>query len=88
MVAGNAMKVFIIAGEPSGDRLGGALMAGFKSAVTKGVNEMLQTPGVKLWQRNYYERVIRNEKELCAVRKYIQDNPFNWNEDKDNPENN
>ena len=39
----------------------------------------------KLWQRNYYERVIRNEKELYAVRKYIQDNPLNWDKDDDNP---
>lgn len=43
-------------------------------------------PG-KLWQRNYHEHVIRNEKELFAIRKYIQDNPLNWVNDTDNPDN-
>jgi len=36
----------------------------------------------KLWQRNYYERIIRNEKELNIYRKYIEDNPSEWNEDE------
>jgi REP element-mobilizing transposase RayT len=40
-------------------------------------------PG-KLWQRNYYERIIRNERELNAVRQYIQDNPVRWTEDQEN----
>lgn len=39
----------------------------------------------RLWQRNYYERVIRNDEELNAIRQYIIDNPKNWNEDKYNP---
>ncbi|HBY21129.1 MAG TPA: transposase [Clostridiales bacterium] len=36
----------------------------------------------KLWQRNYYEHVIRNEKELYEIRKYIQENPIAWKKDK------
>ena len=42
----------------------GALVRGFKSAVTKQVNILFGTPGNKLWQRNYWDRIIRNEKEL------------------------
>jgi len=39
----------------------------------------------QLWQRNYYERVIRNEKELRRVRQYIADNPAQWAHDRENP---
>lgn len=39
------------------------------------------------WQRNYYDRVIRNEKELNAVREYIFYNPNKWEWDKLNPAN-
>ena len=39
----------------------------------------------KLWQRNYYERVIRNESELNAIRQYIINNPINWENDENNP---
>ncbi|MDY6875892.1 MAG: transposase [Chloroflexota bacterium] len=41
-------------------------------------------PG-KLWQRNYYERIIRNERELNATRQYIHDNPAQWENDNENP---
>lgn len=44
-----------------------------------------QTPGAKLWQRNCYERIIRDEPELNATRLYIDTNPTRWDEDKDNP---
>lgn len=41
----------------------------------------------KLWQRNYYERIIRNEIELNAVREYIRNNQYNWDKDSENPAN-
>jgi len=41
----------------------------------------------KLWQKNYYDRIIRNEKELDKIRKYILENPLKWELDKNNPEN-
>jgi len=41
-------------------------------------------PG-KLWQRNYYERIIRNEDELDHIRCYIRDNPIQWETDENNP---
>ena len=37
------------------------------------------------WQRNYYERVIRNEEELGLIREYIVNNPARWAEDENNP---
>ncbi len=41
-------------------------------------------PG-KLWQRNYYEHIIRSEVELNAIRQYILNNPLKWEQDRDNP---
>ena len=45
------------------------------------------TRRAKFWQRNYYEHIIRNERELHAIRKYIRDNPLQWELDRDNLEN-
>ena len=39
----------------------------------------------RLWQRNYYERIIRNEKDLQQKTNYILDNPSRWDEDDENP---
>jgi len=41
----------------------------------------------KFWQGNYYEHIIRNNRELNAIRQYIIDNPVNWKTDRDNLEN-
>jgi REP element-mobilizing transposase RayT len=41
----------------------------------------------KLWQRNYYERIIRNEGEYDRIYEYIINNPLNWASDENNPEN-
>ena len=40
--------------------------------------------GMKIWQRNYYERIIRNEAELWRIRAYIKNNPKNWERDREN----
>ncbi len=39
----------------------------------------------RLWQRNYYEHVIRNETDLFAIRQYIDENPLRWTLDRENP---
>ncbi len=62
-----------------------SFMAGFKSSVTKRINQIRSTPGAPFWQRNYYEYIIRGEKELNAIREYIRYNPLRWNEDTENP---
>ena len=41
----------------------------------------------KLWQRNYYERIIRNEQELMNISEYIRNNPLRWDLDEENPAN-
>lgn len=65
----------------------GAIVHAFKSASSRRVNEIRGTPGSPVWQRNYYERVLRNEDELDAARRYIADNPRKWAEDPNHPSN-
>ena len=40
----------------------------------------------RLWQRNYHDRIIRNEQELNRIREYIRDNPTDWESDENHPE--
>ncbi len=61
------------------------IVRSFKSAVTKNVNEMQLSYEVRLWQSRYYDRIIRNDKELDNVRDYIANNPINWQLDGENP---
>ncbi len=63
----------------------GSLVGGFKSTVTMRINRMRGTPRKPVWQRNYYEHVIRNEIDLKESYEYIENNPLNWLEDKNNP---
>lgn len=65
----------------------GALMAGFKSAVTKRINQQRRTSGVPVWQRNYFEHIIRDDAALNCIRQYITENPARWAEDPENPVN-
>jgi REP element-mobilizing transposase RayT len=62
----------------------GAIIGQFKSIATKRINKRRGTPGLPVWQRNYYERVLR-EDELDRVRAYIQNNPAQWEMDAENP---
>lgn len=62
-----------------------AIIQNFKSISTRKINQAFNTPGNKIWQRDYFERVIRNERELNAIRQYIQDNPLKWERDRENP---
>jgi REP element-mobilizing transposase RayT len=63
----------------------GAIIQNFKSVSTRMANKRYFEPGNKIWQRDYYERIIRNERELNAIRQYIRDNPLNWDLDSENP---
>ena len=56
----------------------GAVVRGFKAASTKRVNELRNTPGRPLWQRNYYEHIVRDERDLERIREYIAKNPERW----------
>jgi REP element-mobilizing transposase RayT len=76
-------------GRPCGPVAGsiGAIMGQFKSIVTKRINSLGKTPLTPIWQRNYYEHVIRDEDDLNRIRQYIIDNPSKWDGDEENPQN-
>jgi REP element-mobilizing transposase RayT len=63
----------------------GDVLRAFKSTSALSVNRALGRKG-SLWQRGYYERVIRDEEELYAIRRYIIENPLRWALDKENPD--
>ena len=63
------------------------IVRAYKSAVTHAINGLESSRGCVVWQRNYYEHVIRNERELSAIARYIYYNPFYWQLDRDNLDN-
>jgi REP element-mobilizing transposase RayT len=56
----------------------GALVAGYKASCTSEVRRLAGTTRLRLWQRNYYERVIRDGCALEQMRRYIAANPAHW----------
>lgn len=62
------------------------IIRAFKAAVTDRINALRNNPGAVIWQRNYYEHVIRNEESLHRIREYIAHNPSTWEFDRDNPQ--
>jgi REP element-mobilizing transposase RayT len=69
----------------------GEVLGTFKSLVFTVYLDWIQVNNpsrrAKFWQRNYYEHIIRNERELRAIRAYIRNNPTQWILDRDNPNN-
>ena len=54
----------------------------YKMNVSKQINLLRQTSGLQLWQRNYYDHIIRNERSLFQIREYINLNPELWSRDR------
>jgi putative transposase len=63
----------------------GDVIGSFKSAVTRQLRLLPGMAGASIWQRNYYDHVIRSEASLHAIREYIINNPAQWAMDKENP---
>lgn len=63
------------------------IIRSYKSAVSYRINLIRGTQDVPVWQRNYYEHVIRNERDLQNKTDYIEANPLLWEEDDENPVN-
>lgn len=61
------------------------IIRAFKAATTRRINAVRSTPQMSVWQRNYYEHVIRDEDSLRRVREYIAQNPTRWATDRENP---
>ena len=62
------------------------IIRGFKTYTARIINRINGTPGQAVWQRNYYEHVVRTENDLDGIRRYIMENPLKWAEDPENPE--
>jgi REP element-mobilizing transposase RayT len=60
------------------------IIRAFKSFSARWVNEYLGATGHSLWQRNYYEHVIRDQKEWERIHQYIESNPLQWEQDREN----
>ena len=69
----------------------GEVVGAWKSLVTTvyldWINQHDPTRRAKFWQRNYYDRIVRNDRALLAIRQYVRDNPKHWLDDPDNPSN-
>ena len=63
----------------------GSFIAGFKASVTSRAGRELNMTGI--WQRNYYDHIVRNDRELKNIRWYILSNPLHWQLDRDNTQN-
>lgn len=62
------------------------IMRQFKSMVTKRINRLRDTPDGDVWQRNFYEHVVRNRNALQRIRRYIRRNPTQWDTDRIHPD--
>ena len=62
----------------------GAIVRSYKSSVTKRINRTRHALGGPTWQRGYWERIVRDERQLEATRRYIDQNPARWEADRDN----
>ena len=62
------------------------IVRAFKTFSARRINAHRNAPGVPVWQRNYYEHIIRDEESLNRIRQYITENPLQWSNDAENPE--
>jgi REP element-mobilizing transposase RayT len=69
---------------PNGTQPGslGAAIQSLKSVSTRQINQLRGTPGAPVWQRNYYERIVRDQAALERITAYILNNPRRWMEDQ------
>ena len=65
----------------------GKIMAYFKYQSTKHINQRHNTPGTRIWQRNYHDHIIRDDLDLQRLRQYMQNNPMKWELDQLHPDN-
>ena len=61
------------------------IVRSYKAAVTRAVRRLAEVP-CPIWQRNYYEHILRDEADWDRIRRYIEANAKNWDEDKENPD--
>lgn len=65
----------------------GQIVAYYKYQTTKGINQIRNSVGMPFWQRSFYDHIIRNDREMDTIRRYILQNPLRWELDRDHPDN-
>ncbi len=63
----------------------GRLVGAFKTVSAREINQLRDTPSCPVWQRDFYDRINRNDRSLQRIRQYIVNNPQQWHEDVENP---
>jgi REP element-mobilizing transposase RayT len=63
------------------------IIRALKTFSARKINQIRKNPGMPVWQRNYYEHVVRGENDLARIREYIINNPAQWDNDSNNPRN-
>ncbi|MCJ7668444.1 MAG: transposase [Anaerolineae bacterium] len=71
---------------PTGGYALSEVVRGFKTFSARRINEIRATSGTPVWQRNYYEHIVRDEDRLNRIREYIINNPMRWQFDRENPD--
>src|SRR5688572_18136957 len=64
----------------------GTVLGSFKAAVTRAINRVTGVPRASVWQRNYFEHVVRDDESMGNIREYIRTNPERWDRDAVNPD--
>jgi len=64
----------------------GAIVRAYKASVTWRIHVLPDGDGLPVWQRNYFDHIIRDEIEFYQIREYIRTNPLKWREDQLHPE--
>ena len=88
VTAAGARHTVPLPGERFGRPVAGSIptiIRSFKAAVTKRINRHRRTPGASVWQRNYFEHIIRDDVSLDRIREYVANNPRQWAMDRENP---
>ena len=85
VVMPNHMHGLLIIRKEGGQPLS-ELVRAFKSFSAREINRLQAEPKKPFWQRGYHEHVVRGEKDLSAIREYIQNNPLQWALDEENPD--
>lgn len=68
-------------GKPTSNTLS-AIIRGYKSSVTKRIKILKNLIDKPVWQRNFYEHIIRDEQSYHEITEYIQNNPVTWKTDR------
>jgi putative transposase len=63
----------------------GRLIGAYKTVSSKQINQIRGTPGMPVWQRNYYEHIIRDDQDYKCIAEYIMNNPLKWEMDENYP---